>query len=307
MTLAIAAPACGGSGNAQQKEQGIDMYSLKKFRGRVGNIGKPLPDPFPVFGRNRVSFRQGSTSMIAGKPGSFKSTIALNMAVYWATHGQDVLYFSADSDEMTVVERISGLVTGDSTQDVERAFSKDEVDKYTRALSQVEYMRFVYRQMDMESIAKQVFTFDAVYGDFPHVIFIDNLVDFVDRPDDWGGMLTLTKEFDSLARETKSHICILHHAKINKEAAIGKAPADWEVQGMVLQKPALVLTIGAGPGYANVACVKNRHGQEDPQAQNAFYFEIDESLRFHDRTQHREQQTKSLMDSFTALSGAING
>ena len=82
------------------------MYSPKRFAGRIGNIGRKLPDPFNSLGRENIHFRRGSTVMIAGKPGAFKTVVALNMVAKWAEHGTSVLYFSADGDEFTVVRRL---------------------------------------------------------------------------------------------------------------------------------------------------------------------------------------------------------
>jgi hypothetical protein len=265
------------------------VYDLSKFSNRTGRIGRPLPDPFPqAFGRNGIHFRHGATSMLAGRPGSYKSIIALNLAVVWAKRGT-VLHFAADSDEATVAKRMVSIITGDSTDSVEKAFEANKVSHYVDALSKpLESMRFVYRQMDMDGIANQVAAFEAVYGDYPDVIFLDNLINFVDRPDDWGGMLLLTKELDGLARETKSHICILHHARIDKDSDSGSPPDDNEIQGRVTQIPRTVITVGARWGQVTLSCEKNTNG---PQKMGWLNFQVLPNFRLIDSTDalQREQ------------------
>src|SRR5450755_1703584 len=121
------------------------MYSLRKISSRGGMIGQPLPDPFRAFATNKIQFRYGGTSMIAGAPGCFKSVIALNLLSKWETMGLDSLYFSADSDEMTVWKRMAGIRTGDSVDLIEDTYINGNPAKYN--LAQPEYSRFVYSQL----------------------------------------------------------------------------------------------------------------------------------------------------------------
>jgi KaiC/GvpD/RAD55 family RecA-like ATPase len=220
--------------------------------------------------------------MIAGKPGSYKSVLALNMLLFWANQGLEILHFSADSDEQTVLRRVSSIITGDDAEDVEKAFIANDAARYANSLGPVEYVRFVYRQMEMEAIYNQVECFESMYGAYPNIIFFDNLIDFVERPDDWGGMLLFTKDVDALARETKSHVVILHHAKRREDQDMGKAPADWEIQGKVTQIPRMVLTMGAVQDNVRIACVKNTNGPQDPQAYNPVRFRVRNSLQMID-------------------------
>ena len=258
------------------------MYNLSKFAARTGRIGRPLPDLYPVLKRNKIQFRHGATSMLAGRPGTYKTVIALNLMYGWAKTGMEILYFCADSDEATVAKRVSSIATGDSADVVEKSFNTNNVGRYETALQPIDGVRFVYRQLDMEGIANQVFTFEAVYGDFPDVIFVDNLIDFVPRPDDWGGMLLLTKELKELARETKSHICILHHAKIDGDKDKGTPPKEWEIQGKITQIPETVITVGSRMGIVTLDCVKNRNGPDDT---GWLHFRVSDNFRLTDTTE----------------------
>ena len=256
------------------------MYSLRKFAGRTGNLGTPLPDPFDIFGLSRVKFRRGGTSLIAGTPGSFKSVLALNMLTKWAA-AHSMLYFSADSDEFTVAKRLSGILTDHPSETVEaRINDQPWRDHYVGVLASLDNAKFVYRSLDMDVIENHLQSFEAVHGSYPDVVFVDNLIDTVDDPTDWGGMIHFIKQCDILSRETQSHVCILHHASESWSASNpGMPPPSYAIQGKVNQIPRLVLTTAAQGTMLHVACVKNTNGPQYPNANQYMSFMVQPSLR----------------------------
>lgn len=270
------------------------MYSPHKFSDRIGNIGQPLPHPFKQLELNRATFRRGATSLIAGTPGSFKSVIALNMAAEWARHNVSSLYFAADSDEVTVVNRLSGIITGQNVETIERRMMEGKRSEYEGALKNrlAGMAEFEYEQMDFEDVVRHVKSYEAVYGGYPDVIFIDNLIDFVDSPTDYGGMIELIRDMDGLAKEVKSHVCILHHAKLRDTKAKEhgeddvdpmQPPADWEIAGRITQLSRLVLTICAVGLNVNMSCVKNTNGPQTRDASRVFGFNVYGSMQVKER------------------------
>jgi len=269
------------------------IYRLRKFSGRVGEIGKPLPNPFKTFGDNRVLFRRGGTSMLAGAPGSFKSVLALNMVAYWANHSVTGVYFSADSDELTVSRRMAGILTGDPIERVEAAMLRGDREQYINTLACLDDIQFEYNQLDMDGITTRLQSHEAVYGAWPDVVCIDNLIDFVESPDDWGGLLQMIKDLDALSREIKAHICILHHAKLRgggdsrkkpDPGELNRPPADWEIQGRVTQIPRLVLSVKESGMRLNVATIKNTNGPMCRDGSKYMEFEVAQSMRVGEST-----------------------
>lgn len=263
------------------------MYSPAKFASRIGNIGSALPDPFNVFGANQIHFRHGATSMIAGAPGSFKSILALNMLAEWARLGIGVMYFSADSDEFTVIKRLSAILTGDNLDAVESRILRRQTGRYVAALRKIDSIQFEYEQMDMATIANRIKSYEQIYGSYPEVVFIDNLIDFVDSPDDWGGMLIMARELDALAKEIKAHIVVLHHAKLRmgnpvKSPEFGRPPADYEIQGKITQIPRLVLTVAAENLSLKLSCVKNTNGPQSRDASISYQFQVKGNMQIAD-------------------------
>lgn len=261
----------------------MTLYSLRKFASRTGQIGLSLPDPFPSFGEfNRISFRHGATSMIAGAPGSFKSVLALNMLAKWAQSGKSGLYFSADSDEFTVAKRLGGILTDRRIETVEFDMMHGRPGQYSDALRDLDRMHFVYTQTYMDGIANHVKSFEAIYGSWPDVIFVDNLMNYADSAGEWESMREMTRQLDSLARETAAHIVILHHT--SESAGFDKpAPRD-RIQGKVTQVPRLVLTVAAKGLALYWSCVKNTNGPQDPAASVAYEFLVHPSMRVEDVT-----------------------
>lgn len=262
------------------------MYTPKRFVNRVGNIGQRLPDPFPELGHEGAHFRRGNTSMVAGIPGSFKSIWALNAVNTWAKQRISTLYLSADGDEFTVVRRLAGIITGDNADVVESRMTRNDTERYERALSTLDGVEFEYEQFDFEEIVTHVKSYEAAYGAYPDVIVLDNLIDFVSSPFAFDEMLVLIKELDSLAKEVKSHVMILHHAKLtspNPNAKnpppMGKPPADHEISGKVTQLPTLVLTMAAAGLTLNVANVKNRNGKQYRDASHWTEFVVMQNMQ----------------------------
>jgi hypothetical protein len=266
------------------------MYSPYKFASRVGNLGEALPTPFPSFDIHKVFFRYGATSMLAATPGSFKSVVALNLCKEWALNGIGSLYLSADSDEFTVANRLSGILTGDSMELIERKLvsgDRNLIAPYVNELERLGGVEFEYRQMDIDGVTQSMKSYEQVYGKHPPVVFIDNLIDFVDSPDDFGGMLAFIRDLNALAGQTRSHICVLHHAKLpssgpGKNAIPGQPPADWEIQGKVTQLSRLVLTMCATGLDLSISVVKNTLGPQHRDASVWMDFQVQPSMQVTD-------------------------
>jgi hypothetical protein len=233
----------------------------------------------------RQTFRHGATSMLAGTPGSFKSVLALNMLVTWTRAGKSVLYFSGDSDEFTVARRVSGIITGDDQATIEAAFLKGDAKRYLTAIEEtLENVVFVYELLSMDGIADHMKAFESVNGAFPDAVFLDNLMDYTAAGDEWAEMREMTKDLDAMARETMSHIVILHHA--GDQAPVGVPPARSFIQGKVTQKARLVLSLAANNGGVMCACVKNTNGPQDPSGATFTGYVVDSSLRILDMARY---------------------
>lgn len=262
------------------------MYSTKRMPFHVNRaVSEPLPAPLSIFHRNQILFLRCTTSMIAGTPGSYKSVLALNLAVEWANKGLWVLYFSADMDESTIQERLNGIITNDAIVNVRMKNTQQKLEEIANGTQHPIYIEFDSRTY--EDVERRTKTFEAHYGLFPDVIILDNLIDFVESPDDWGSMLSMTRDLDFTARKTKSHIMIVHHAKLRDDNTPAKnkkpahqPPSESEISGKITQKPRLVLTVTKSGMTQYAACVKQSRGPSDKSAaEECLQFNVGHSMR----------------------------
>jgi KaiC/GvpD/RAD55 family RecA-like ATPase len=258
------------------------MYRLRNFSKRTGDIGKPLPAPFRQLEEPwRAHFRYGQTAMIAGAPGTMKSIMALNLAVYWARCGLTGLYFSADSDEFTVSKRQGAILTGDDERQVEQAMLTQTATRYTNALSALDFVPFVYSSNGTDDIKNHIDSFEAVHGSDPNFIIVDNLINYAETLTDWQYMAEVEAELDRVARETQAHVLVLHHT--TESASVQRPPPRDAIQGKITQIPRLVLTVGVENMSIYLAVVKNTNGKQDPLAQQWLYFNINPALQVNER------------------------
>jgi hypothetical protein len=240
------------------------MQTLAKAVTRSGLMGAPLPDVYDSLTKMKVTFRRGATSMIAGPPGSYKSTLALNLLTRWADRGVTGVYVSADSDQFTVGKRCAGIITGDTLDKVEKTLRDGS---YTGPLRRLSDVQWEFESLDLRAIQIRMLAFEQKYGSFPDVLFLDNLMNMLDNPADFQGQIRMCRDLDTLARETKTHICILHHTS---EVYKGSEPPPRSaIQGKVSQFPRLILTMNAVGPDMMVAVVKNTNGPA--QADGKFY------------------------------------
>lgn len=250
------------------------MQSIARAAMGSGNTGEPLPDIYPVLAqsKHKARFRRGGTSMIAGPPGSFKSTLALNLTCRWAEKGMCGLYISADSDEMTFCSRAAAILSGDPKEKIDKVIKRGD---YTSTLRRLADVRAVFKALDINGMDLQMQAFDHVYGQMPDFVVVDNLMNCVAGPSDFAGQITMTRDLDTLARYTRSHIVILHHTSESYHDS--EPPARWDIQGKVNQFPRLILTVNATGPLMKVAVVKNTNGPQQPDGKDYEDFLIDTS------------------------------
>lgn len=238
------------------------METIVKAAVRSGSTGAPLPPVYSCLERKLTKFRRAGTCMLAGPPGAFKSTLALNLVVSWASRGLAGLYISADSDAFTVGKRCAAIITGDDQQKVEKTI---RTGQYAEPLKMLDNVHWEFRPLNMKQLDLRMRAFEQMYGRFPDFVVIDNLMNCVEGPGDWNGQLMMTRDLDTLSRASLSHILILHHSQENKDGSnTGRPPARWEIQGKVNQFPRLILTVNAIGPHMMLATVKNTNGPQDP-------------------------------------------
>lgn len=119
------------------------MKSLHRTLKRGVSSGEPLPSPYSVFEQNKMHFRRGSISMIAGPPGSMKTVLMLNI-VRQMGERVPTLYHSSDSDDFTMASRSLSMLTGAETDETELWVMAQKQAAYD-ALKQMNHVRWSFR------------------------------------------------------------------------------------------------------------------------------------------------------------------
>lgn len=213
--------------------------------------------------------------MFAGAPGAGKTTAALIMAI---RTGVPTLYFSADSDEITMAARAASVVSGHRYQNV-RASQIHGLygDLYGEKINDLP-IRFVFdpSEPSMNDIGHAITAWVELWGEYPQLIVIDNLWNMSnDTGDEWSGMRQIVKSLHWLARKTKACVWLLHHTSEQNPEWISSAPPRGAIQGKLAQLPEVILTMASNEGYLWVAIVKNRHGKSDPHARSPLQMIVD--------------------------------
>ena len=200
--------------------------------------------------------------MIAGQPNAGKSLIALFMAVQMKV---PTLYISADTDGYTTAIRAAAMVTGHKVSSVEESFATGTgQDFYGEELQTISHLQFDFSPSPtLDEIDLSIRAYAEAYGEYPHMIIVDNAMNVVSlHNDEWAGLREIAKAMHHIARETDAAVMLLHHTSEN-EGRADLPPARKAIQGKIAQLPELILTVALVPstGEFRVACVKNRFAQ----------------------------------------------
>lgn len=267
------------------------IYSLVQSARIKGSAGEPIPNPSKALQKLGVEFRRSELSLVAAGPGTGKSLLAMNVALYGS---MPVMYWSADSNAATQLSRATAMLTGDDIRDVKKALLEGKFQEYERALSDKWWVRMSYEAMptpsDMEADLE---TYYEVFGCHPHLCVVDNITNVDnggagDAESFTFGLEGMCEYLSDMARQTESHVMALHH--VTGEFSDGLKPIPLSgVKGKIGRVPALILTIHREPDEVgmnrvlNVSSVKNREDVADPSGQTFARLELDSTtLRLKD-------------------------
>ena len=172
------------------------------------------------------------------------------------------LYISADTDAYTTAIRAAAMVTGHQTSTVEEAFSTGHgKDFYQDELASIHHLQFDFAPSPtLDEIDLAIRAYGESYGEYPHMIIVDNAMNVVSmHNDEWSGLREIAKAMHHIARETDAAVLLLHHTS-EAEGKPDLPPSRKSIQGKIAQLPEQILTVALLPwsGEFRIACVKNR-------------------------------------------------
>lgn len=234
--------------------------TLSRMVRRDIRTGDPLPDVYPSLRQAGIRLRRSNLHLIAGQTGSMKTMFAMDLIEKLKV---PTLYFSNDSDEMTVASRALA-------KRVQRPFetvSSEMRSNREWAGFQLESLFHVRWCFDpspsLDDIDLEMEAFNELYGEYPHLVVIDILDNVSYYEDtDHGAAARKLQFFHASARSSGAAFLVLHHCT---EAVDGHPCPP---RSAILQKqnklPVLELTVATHDKSFFISPVKNRHGRSDP-------------------------------------------
>lgn len=210
--------------------------------------------------------------MIAAGPGTGKSAFIQA----WLQRGDDVgrkntvLYFSADSDSMTMYKRAAAIATGYTQDDIEDMIERGEsagLDAHVNEATK--HMWWDYKSSpESEDVLREVAAYLEVYGEYPQVIVMDNLKNlFAGDGTEFEALEQNCEFLHELAKDTNAAVVVLHHVSgLDNENGVAPIPMSG-VRGRVTKTPEVVLTLHRTATHLNVSPVKNRNGKAQASGQ----------------------------------------
>lgn len=248
------------------------MHDLGRIVQR-GIQGKaPLPPAYPEWARRGMHVYPGSTHLIAGVAGTYKSMIVQNAIV---NMGVPTLVFSTDSDDLTVASRLLGLATGRPT-DQTRLMALQQPEQAAQLLStKYGFIKWSFvSDPDGDAVWNHVFAYGTRYGRWPRLIVVDIVTDvaFETAETEWAALRVAMKQFNILARETNAAVILVHHVtEGTKTTDMFPCPSRNDIMGKDVRHPVMVVTCGKDSrGDAHVAAVKLRHSKADASGKDSF-------------------------------------
>jgi RecA-family ATPase len=238
------------------------MKSLARSARRVQeDSGQFLPTVLRPLEEAKIRARSGTATFVAGPPGAMKTGLVLYLVLRM---NLPTLYFSADAEDFEVVERAGAAISGDTMEQV-RANPERYVETLRTAADNV---RFVYEDSPTyEDVELEIAAYAEVYGEFPKVIVIDNLMNVVgEQENEWGSMRDTARVIHRLTRITKAGLFVLHHMADDRNDPSTPAPRA-KLQGKVGQLPKAIWSLALNGDKLLICPAKNRWGPADASGQ----------------------------------------
>lgn len=246
------------------------MRSLERLVYEDMESSLPLPAAFFKFAAAEALLYRGAVSIIAGPPGSGKTITALNMVKNMEV---PILYVSNDSTQFTIIKRVLSLLTG-IDQSASTVVLKESPDKASKILAKLGLVQFEFSSAPtLEDVALNAEAFREKYGQYPHAIFVDILMNMEHEGVSEQNYWRLMPALKELAQHTNAAVVGFHHT--SEQFKGDPCPPRSAIMGKANQLPELIITCNMKDGCMYFAVVKNRNGASDETGATCFSLPVD--------------------------------
>lgn len=206
-----------------------------------------------------MKFRRGQVTLIAAAPGGGKSALATTLALYARV---PTLYFSADSDKMTFGARAMAATLQMTLNEAEEFLLERDEDTFIKLDELTQHMWVNFDPAPTpKDIDEEIDCFAHIYGDYPHLVVVDNLMDVnLYGTDERSGHDAVVDFCRQLARRTGSAVLILCHVTGAYTDGSEVIPRSG-LMNKIDKRPRLILTLHHyDTNGMGVSVVKNSNG-----------------------------------------------
>lgn len=249
------------------------MLTLPTAMRAAQDEGKALPTVYAALAAEGAHPRRGQITMIVSIPGGGKSLLTLDWIINLGDHGLKGMYFSNDTDRMTLGKRACADLLEITIDEAEKLLaSKDE----TAWAILDDAMAHVWFSFDadtgLEDIENELNCYALVNGCWPDFVVIDVLMNVHGDVNDSGDHTQFGEAmqwFHGTARNTQAAFFVLHHTTGEAERTPSQPVAMGGVLGKVSKLARLILTLyRPTEEILGVSVVKNTSGKADASGWN---------------------------------------
>jgi hypothetical protein len=233
------------------------MKSLARSARRVQDDGGSfLPLGLRPLEDMKIRARRGTATFVAGPPGAMKTGLVLYLILRM---NLPTIYMSADAEDFEIVERAAAMMSGDTMEQV-----RANPAKYISLLESRSNVKFVYDDApSYEDLEMEVSAYAEIYGRFPEVIVIDNLMNLTgENESEWAAHRDHARVIHRLTRITKAALFVLAHMSDDRVDPTTPAPRK-SLMGKVGALPKAIWSVALDGDVLKVSPVKNRWGPAD--------------------------------------------
>jgi KaiC/GvpD/RAD55 family RecA-like ATPase len=206
-----------------------------------------------------AKIRRGQVTLIGAAPGGGKSALATTLALYSQA---PTVYFSADSDKATFGSRIMASALEIHLSEAEELLLTKNEEALAKLDRLTDHMWVNFDPSPSpKDIDEEIDCFTYIYGDYPHLVVVDNLMDVsLYGSDERMGHDAIIDFCRQLARRTGAAVLILCHVTGPYTDGTEVIPRSG-LMNKIDKRPRLILTLhrydinGLG-----VSVVKNSNG-----------------------------------------------